>query len=95
MFGNKKRQVKYRIPYATRFEFVLCAALACINIIALAAVCEFWNISAVIPAVIFTFVYLIELSIVEYNHKSYQKVIPRKSIHRLLCEDGSIIIKTE
>ncbi len=93
MFGNKKRSVKYRIPYATRFEFLLCAVLACVNIIILALILEFWKISAAVPAVIVTFVYLIELSLIEYSHKASQKIVPRKSIHRLLSEDGSIIIK--
>ena len=93
MFGNKKRLIKYKIPYATRFEVVLCAVLACINIVLLALLCEFWDISAVVPAVVITFLYLTEVSIIEYNHKAAQKIMPRKSIHRLLDEDGSIVIK--
>ena len=93
MLGNKNRLIKYRIPYATRFEIVLCSILACVNIVALALLCEFWKVSAVIPAVIITFAYLVEVSIIEYRHKSTQKVMPKKSIHRLLDEDGSIVIK--
>ena len=93
MFGNKNRLVKYKIPYATRFEIALCVALACVNIAILALLCEFWNVSAVIPSFIIVLVYLIEVSIIEYNHKSSQKIVARKSIHKLLDEDGSIVIK--
>ncbi len=93
MSVNKNRLVKFRIPYATRFEITLCIILACLNLALLAIICEFWEISAVIPAVMIAILYLIEVTVIEINHKSNLKVLPKKNIHRLLNEDGSVIIK--
>ena len=87
------KSVKSRIPYATRFEIGLCIALACANITAVAIACEFLKISAVIPAIIAVLIYLAEVSIIDLQHKSNIKMLPRKSIHKLLTEDGSVIIK--
>ena len=89
--GNKS--VKSRIPYATRFEIGLCIALACVNITAVALACEFLKVSAVIPAIFAVLVYLIEVTLIEIHHKSNIKMLPRKSIHKLLTEDGSVVLK--
>ncbi|MBE6645911.1 MAG: hypothetical protein E7612_11180 [Ruminococcaceae bacterium] len=93
MSSKNKRFGKFRVPYASRFEIALCIALACVNIALLAVFCEFFNISAVFSSVFVALVYLVEVAIIEMNHKSNLKFLPRKNIHRLLEEDGSIVIK--
>ena len=84
---------KYHIPYASRFEIALSAALACINIALVAVISEFTEFSAAITALIFTLVYLVEIAVIGKKHRANLKVMPTKSIHRLLDEDGSIVIK--
>ncbi len=84
---------KYHIPYASRFEIALSVALACINIAFVAVICEFTEFNAVFAALIFTFVYLVEIALIGKNHRANLKVMPSKSIHKLLDEDGSIVIK--
>lgn len=91
---NKNRKIsKLRIPYATRFEIALAAALGCFNIALSAAVCEFWNVSNIVPALICILIYLAEIAFIGLNHKSNLKIMPRKNIHKLLLEEGSVIIK--
>ena len=88
-----KKSVNYRIPYASRFELMLCISLACLNIAVLAIVCEFVKISNALVAVLVTLAFLGEVAIIGVNHRANQKVYHRRSIHRLLSEDGSIVIK--
>jgi len=91
-YKNNKSQ-KFKIPYATRFEIALCIALGCVNIAILALVCEFTSVSAVFPAIFVALAYLVEVAIIGFHHQSSIKVMPRKTIHKLLQEEGSIIIK--
>ena len=93
MSTRKNMAQKYRIPYATRVELSLLVVLACINVVAVALVCEFVEISAVFPAIIAVFLYLVEVFIIEYNHKSNLKALPVRSIHSVLSEQSSIVIK--
>ncbi len=93
MSQKNNKKLKYRIPYASRFEIALIILLACLNIAILALVCSLVEISTVFPAVFVTLAFLLEISIIEFNHKSNLKVLPKKSIHKLLGEDGSVVIK--
>ena len=90
---KNKKPAKYHIPYATRFEIALCIALGCLNIALLALFCELFNVSAVFPAIFAALLYLLEVALISVNHKSNLKVYPRKNIHHLLSEEGSVIIK--
>lgn len=90
---KNSKPAKYRIPYATRFEIALCVALACVNIALLALICEIVKVSAVFPAIFVALLYLLEVAFIGVHHKSNLKVYPRKNIHRLLSEEGSIVIK--
>ena len=93
MSTRKNKNQKYRIPYATRAELALLVTLACINVAAVALVCEFVKISAVFPALIAIFLFLIEFLIIDYNHKSNLKALPVRSIHSVLSEQSSIVLK--
>ena len=93
MVEKNNRAVKLHVPYATRFEIALSVALGCLNIGILALVCEFWNITASIPALMVAFLYLAEISVIGYKHKANIKMLPRKNMHKLLLEEGSVVIK--
>ncbi len=84
---------KNNIPYASRFEIALTVALACVNIAALSAIVEFTSLRAVFAAPLFTLLYLAEIAVIGKKHKASIKAMPTKSIHKLLEEDGSIVIK--
>ena len=66
---------KYHIPYASRFENALSAALACINIALVAVISEFTEFSAVVTALIFTLVYLVEIAVI--GKKRGQRIFKR------------------
>ncbi len=93
MLTRKNKFPKARIPYASRIEFALAIALAAVNIIVFALLAEFWHVSKVFPALIVIAVYLLEITLLELNHKNYITVLPRKNIQKLLMEEGSEIIK--
>ena len=93
MSQKNKISVNFRVPYASRFEIALCIALACLNIAVLAVMCDFFAVSEVFSAIFVALMYLLEVALIEINHKTKQKILPRKSIHMLLGEEGSIVIK--
>ncbi|MBP3333654.1 MAG: DHH family phosphoesterase [Clostridia bacterium] len=93
MSSKNNRFVKLRVPYASRLEIAICIALACLNIAILAVLCEFLRVSTVISALLVVLMYLAEVAVIGMNHKANLKFLPRKSIHRLLEEDGSVVIK--
>jgi c-di-AMP phosphodiesterase-like protein len=91
--SRKRNKRNFKIPFASRYEIAVCIALACLNMALLALVCEFWDISAVIPAIFAAMLYLAEVAVLEIHHKANQKILHRKSIHQLLKEEGSVVIK--
>ncbi len=93
MSEKKYKSINFRVPYASRFEIALCIALACLNIAVLAVICEFFETTAVFPAIFVSLIYLLEIAVIEINHKAKQKVLPHKSIHSLLEEESSVVIK--
>ena len=93
MSEKKYKSINFRVPYASRFEIALCIALACLNIAILAVICEFFETSAVFSAIFVSLIYLFEITVIEINHKAKQKVLPHKSIHALLEEECSVVIK--
>ena len=93
MSSKNNRFVKLRVPYASRLEIAISIALACLNIAILAVLCEFLRVSPVISALLVVLMYLAEVAVIGMNHKANLKFLPRKSIHRLLEEDGSVVIK--
>ena len=93
MQERNNRAQKFRIPYASRYEFVLCIALACLNLALLAVLCLITDINEAILACAVAFVYLLEVTCISLKHKENLKMLPRKNIHKLLNEDGSVILK--
>ena len=81
------------IPYASRLEVVLYVALACFNIGLAAILISVFNNDAVLPTIFVTLLYLIEVFAVGYRRATKLEMLPKKNIHELLSEDGSVVLK--
>lgn len=81
------------IPYASRLEVVLYVALACFNIALAAVLITVFDYEAVLPVIFVTLLYLIEVFAVGYRRATKLEVLPKKNIHDLLSEDGSVVFK--
>lgn len=92
LFKNKKKR-KTRIPYASRFEVALIVMLACVNLSILAILSAFWDVDKIFPTVIVALLFLIEVAIIELNHKTSLNALPRKSIYNMLLEDASVVVR--
>ncbi len=90
MSGKNK---KLRVPYASKHEIALCVIFGCIAIAAIAVLCNFTSINPIFSSLIIMILYLCGIVIIDLNHKSVLKMMPRKSIFKLLSEEGSIVIK--
>ncbi len=81
------------IPYISRFAFVLSAILGCANVAIVALLCEYLEVSPVIVAIAFTAIYLLEIWVITFRRNANSKISDNVSIHELLSEDSSIILK--
>jgi len=84
---------KKHIPYASRRELAIACALGCLNILLGSLVAYFAKIEVAFVAVGFIVLYMIEISFLGYKHTEVEKVLPLLSIHDLLAEEGSVVIK--
>lgn len=94
MNKNDKQNDKLHVPYASRFDLVLYAALACANIAILAVLCKLIDIDAVFLALFVVLVYLVEISFIGMKRATVARVLPEKNIYELLEESGSVVFKT-
>ena len=94
MQKDSKNKSKLRIPYASRMELMTAAILGCLNIVLAIIVFNFVVVDAAALAIAFTLLYLAEVAFIGIRHASSEKVLHNKSIHQLLAEDGSIVLKT-
>ena len=81
------------IPYASRFEIVLCVSLACFNIALASVLISIFPGQAVLPAILVTLGYLVEVALIAFRRGSKAESVAKKNIHTLLSEDGSIVFK--
>ena len=82
------------VPYASRFDMILCVCLGCINIAAVALLCIYLeSLDTIFCAVIASAVYLGEITLIFLRRSALSRVAPRKSIHNLLSEEGSVVFK--
>ncbi len=93
MENNDRSSNKLHIPYASRFELVLCVALGCFNIVLATLLSEYLKIDTVFIAIIVTLVYFVEILAVALRRATDIKIKHDKNIHELLAEDGSVMIK--
>ena len=84
---------KTHIPYASRRELAIACALGCLNILLGALVAYFADIEVAFVAVGFIVLYMIEIAVLGFKHTSLQTTLPKVSIHDLLSEEGSVVIK--
>ncbi len=93
MNDNDKSGSRIGIPFASRIEMVLFAALGCLNIILLALLLKYVDIEEVLIAVSVVFIYLAEIALVGLRRVRVARVSPTKNITELLEEEGSIVFK--
>ena len=94
MQKDSKSKSKLRIPYASRMELIVAAILGCVNITLAIIIFNYVVVDAAALAIAFTLIYLAEVAIIGIRHASSAKVLHNKSIHQLLSEDGSVVLKT-
>ena len=84
---------KKHIPYASRRELAIACVLGCLNIILGSLVAHFVQIEVAFVAIGFIVIYMLEISVMGLKHTSAQTELPLVSIHELLNEEGSVVIK--
>ncbi len=91
---NENENNNLHIPYASRQDMILYAALGVLNIAIVALICKFLEfIDPVFSAVIVGIIYLCEIAFIGLRRIAKSKVYPAKSIHGLLGEEGSVVFK--
>ena len=91
---NKNDNGKFKILFATRTEFAVAVALGCLNLVLTAIVCEFWDIPAVIPAVIFTIVFLLEIAFMGVRRTKHATEITTVELADFMSSAASVLVKT-
>ncbi len=85
---------KLRIPYASRLEFVISIGLGCLNLVLFAILSElFETVNSAIFAVGLTIIYLLEITLLGLSRAADSRMLPKRDIHDLLNEDGSVVMK--
>ena len=91
---NENENNNLHIPYASRQDMILYAALGVLNIAIVALICKFLEfIDPVFSAVIVGIIYLCEIAFIAFRRIAKSKIYPTKSIHGLLGEEGSVVFK--
>ncbi len=90
---NKWQKDKLNIPFASRAELVLIIALGCVNIALVALISSMFSLDVIFVAIAATVLYLTEIALVSARRTATATVIPSKSIHSLLKEEGSVVLK--
>lgn len=85
---------KMNVPYASRQDMVLYAALGILNITLVAVAARFLpSLDPVFVAIIAALMYLCEVAYIAHKRMVASKSAPERSIHGLLGEEGSIVFK--
>ncbi len=91
---NDNSNEKIYVPYASRLDMVLYAALGILNIAIVAIAIKFVpSIDPVFWAIAAALIYLLEVAFIAYRRVNKSNSAPERSIHGLLSEDGSILFK--
>lgn len=90
----EKETQNLHVPYASRQDMILYAALGLLNIALVAILCEFVGaIQPIFAALIVGVLYLAEVAFIGIRRISKSRIYPTKSIHGLLGEEGSVVFK--
>ena len=91
---NEKDNQNIHIPYASRRDMILYAALGVLNIALAALICDLVaSIEPIFVAIIVGVVYLAEVAIIGIRRIAKSRIHPTPGIHGLLGEEGSIVFK--
>ena len=91
---NEKDNQSLHVPYASRQDMILYAALGVLNIAIVAILCQFVTvIQPIFTALIIGAIYLAEIAVIGIRRIAKSRIYPAKSIHGLLGEEGSIVFK--
>ena len=91
---HEKDNQSLHIPYASRQDMILYAALGVLNISLVAIICEFASgLQPVFAALIGGLLYLAEVAAIGIRRIAKSRIYPTKSIHGLLGEEGSVVFK--
>ncbi len=91
---NEKEKQSLHIPYASKKDMILYAALGMLNIALVAILCEFLTVlEPVFIALIIGCLYLCEIAFIGVRRVAKSRIYPTKSIHGLLGEEGSVVFK--
>ncbi len=92
--NNEKDNSGMHIPYASRGDMILYAALGVLNIAIVALLCSFLpDYQPVIFAIFACLLYLVEIFVIGWRRSKLSRVQPARSIHGLLSEEGSVVLK--
>lgn len=92
--NNDRENSGMHIPYASRSDMVLFASLGIFNIALLAITSTFLTfIKPVFWALLIGFIYLCEIAVISLRRAAAARIKPERSIHSLLSEDGSVVLK--
>ena len=90
---NEKDNQNLHIPFASKQDMVLYAALGVLNIALVAIFCDFLTFEPIFIALVIGAIYLVEIAAISLRRIAKSRMYPTKSIHGLLGEDGSIVFK--
>ena len=89
----KKLYEKFNIPYASRLDMVLYAALGCLNMALLIVLTKFTSTDVAVWALLLTAAYAGEITVIYFLRSKKSMVYSAESIHSLLDEEGSTVFK--
>ena len=92
MNSNDKKNKSY-VPYATKVETILYIALSCLNIAIVAILGYATEINFIFLALGLALLYLIEVAIIRYFARKSLPYEPLKSVHQMLQESSSTVVK--
>ncbi len=91
---KERENMGLHIPYASRADMILYAALGIFNIALVAILCNFLpNVDPIFCAMIVGLIYLAEVVVIGVRRAALLRVQPTKSIHSLLSEESSVVLK--
>ena len=91
---NEKDNQNMHVPYASRRDMILYAALGVLNIALVAIICDLLpKAEPVFAAVFVGVIYLIEIAVIGIRRIAKSRIHPTPSIHGLLGEEGSQVFK--
>ena len=89
----KKQNKRFHVPYASRLDMILYAALGCLNIALLIVLIKFTSVDPSVWALLVTALYALELTLIYYRRMQNSRVYSAENIHNLLDEAGSVVFK--